>query len=128
MGPSQSSIQSFKLPDPPPSILKVSDLVVIPDLNLKEWITGLEDTDTFLNIELMSKDYEVRFNKETKIYYQRRANNIPKTRWYPHFFGGNTNDSSPTFYNSWIQINNIWFFTKITPELCRDVNINSILE
>jgi len=105
---------NYQKPEPPPKHLKIGDLVVIPNTLIKEFIVEITRSEESVIIKLLNSDL-IRWEHSTQTYWKSQATETKSSR-------------IKTTIRREYPIENVWFFTRITKELERDITINEILE
>lgn len=100
--------------EPPPKHLKCGDLAVIPNTLIKEFIVEITRSEESVIIKLLNSDL-IRWEHSTQTYWISQATETKSSR-------------IKTTIRREYPIENVWFFTRMTKELERDITISEILE
>jgi len=100
-------MSSYKLPDPPPHSLKNGDIAFSSDIAFKEFVFNITRGDDVVEIELLNRDIlKFKIKNGTWWLIKKRARNLPIIE---------------------LPIEYLFFFSRITKEIDRDIKINDIL-
>lgn len=118
-------MKNYQKLNPPPKHLKTGDLAVIPNTLIKEFIVEITRSEESVIIKLLNSDL-IRWEHSTQTYWISKHTitvGEMKSKGFKTAgiaLGRGLKKDYP--------IENVWFFTRMTKELERDITINEILE